>query len=386
METVSRFLIPPDQSFFLFGPRGTGKSTWIREHFGEKILYLDLLRMDVFRTLTANPERLRELVEGRNPGVDTVVLDEIQKAPTLLDEVHSLMEKQKKIRFILTGSSARKLKRAGVDLLAGRALIRNLHPFMAYELGKKFVLEKALQYGLVPLVMNAPDPEGTLAAYAALYLKEEVQAEGLVRNIGSFARFLEAISFSNGSILNLSHVARECQVGQKTAEGYLDVLEDLLLGHRLPVFQKRSKRSLASHPKFYYFDTGVFRSLRPTGPLDDPGTIEGAALEGLVFQHLRAWNGYGGDKHTLSYWRTRAGNEVDFIVYGKDGLHAIEVKNSKRIRPEDFSGLISIGEEYPIAKRYLLHRGADRYVHEGIRCMPCGKFLAELKPGKPIPE
>jgi predicted AAA+ superfamily ATPase len=299
--------------------------------------------MDVFRTLAANPERLGELIEGSG-GTGIVVLDEIQKAPALLDEVHSLMERR-------------------VDLLAGRALIRNLHPFMAAELGKKFVLEKALKYGLIPLVMNSEDPESTLAAYASLYLKEEVQAEGLVRNIGSFARFLEAISFSHGSILNLSHVARECQVGQKTAEGFL---EDLLLGHRLPVFQKRSKRALASHPKFYYFDTGVFRSLRPAGPLDDPGTIEGAALEGLVFQHLRAWIGYGGDKHTLSYWRTRAGNEVDFILYGKDGIHAIEVKNSKRIRPEDYSGLVSFGEEYPIAKRYLLHQGPDRYVHEGI--------------------
>jgi predicted AAA+ superfamily ATPase len=385
METVPRFLTPPAQSFFLFGPRGTGKSTWIREHFGEEVLYLDLLRMDVYRALTANPERLRELMDG-NPGADTIVLDEIQKAPALLDEIHSLMESRKRIRFILTGSSARKLKRTGVDLLAGRALIRNLHPFMAAELGKKFVLERALKYGLVPLVMNAQDPEGTLASYAALYLKEEVQAEGLVRNIGSFARFLEAISFSHGAILNLSHVARECQVGQKTAEGYLEVLEDLLLGHRLPVFQKRSKRVLANHPKFFYFDTGVFRSLRPTGPLDDPGTVEGAALEGLVFQHLRAWNGYGGEKHTLSYWRTRAGNEVDFIVYGKDGIHAIEVKNSRRVRPQDYSGLVSFGEEYPIAKRYLLHQGADSYVHEGIRCRPCGKFLAELVPGKAIPE
>lgn len=384
MESVSRFLVPPNQSFFLFGPRGTGKSTWIREHFGKKILYLDLLRLDVFRTLTSNPERLRELLDG-NPGLQTVVLDEIQKAPALLDEVHALMEERKEIRFILTGSSARKLKRTGVDLLAGRALMRNLYPFMAAELGKRFDLNKAMQWGLVPLVLQAKDPQETLSSYAALYLKEEVQAEGLVRNIGSFARFLEALSFSHGSILNLSHVARECQVGQKTAEGYLDVLEDLLLGHRLPVFQKKSKRSLASHPKFYYFDTGVFRSLRPMGPLDEPGMVEGAALEGLVFQHLRAWIGYGGNQQTLSYWRTRAGNEVDFIVYGKAGMQAIEVKNSKRIRPEDFSGLKAIGDEYPIAKRYLLYRGTDRYMHEGILCMPCEKFLLGLQPGKPFP-
>lgn len=381
IESVTRFLSPPKQSCFLFGPRGTGKSTWIRNHFGDKILYLDLLKFEVYQNLSANPGRLKELVEG-SPGIDTVVLDEVQKAPELLDEVHSLMENNKRLRFILTGSSSRKLKRTGVNLLAGRALVKNLHPFMASELGDRFRMDSALQWGLIPLVTASSDPKGTLAAYAGLYLREEVQSEGLVRNIGSFARFLEAMSFSHGSILNLSHVARECQVGQKTAEGYLEVLEDLLLGHRIPVFRKRAKRELVSHPKFYYFDTGVFRSLRPSGPMDEPGLVPGAALEGLVFQHLKAWVSYSGDDHTISYWRTRSGSEVDFVIYGKGFFCAIEVKNADRIRTQDYSGLLAFGEEYPMAKRIMLYQGKQRFAHEGILCLPCPEFLMNLRPGK----
>ena len=257
IESTTRFLKPPKQSFFLLGPRGTGKSTWLKNHFPTHTLYLDLLKPDIFRQLTASPERLSELITGQK-NLQTVILDEIQKAPGLLDMVHSLMEDNKKIRFILTGSSARKLKRTGVDLLAGRALMKTFHPFMAMELGEKFDLEKALDQGLLPLVVDSLDPVETLKAYAALYLREEVQAEGMVRNIGSFSRFMEAISFSHGSVLNISHISRECQVGAKTAEGYFEILEDLLLAHRLPIFQKRSKRALISHPKFYYFDTGIY--------------------------------------------------------------------------------------------------------------------------------
>lgn len=210
-------------------------------------------------------------------------------------------------------------------------------------------------------------------------------SEGLVRNIGSFTRFLETMSFSHGEVLNLSHVSRKSQVERKTAEGYLEILEDLLLGHRLPVFQKQAKRAVANHPKFYYFDTGVFRSLRPTGPLDAPEQAAGPALEGLVHQHLRAGNAYGGDKHTLSYWRTRAGNEVDFVVYGEKESAAIEVKSSPRIRPGDYSGLNSFGEDYPKARRLLLYRGKDRFEHQGITVLPCQEFLAALGPGSPPP-
>lgn len=383
MESLPRFFQPPKGSFFLFGPRGTGKSTFLASRFGADALNVDLLHLDTFREFTSRPERLRNLLSG-SPGKRVVVIDEIQKAPSLLDEVHALMERDKRIQFILTGSSSRKLKRSGADLLAGRAVLTSLHPFMAAEMGPRFSLERALAFGLIPLIVDAAEPEETLRSYAALYLKEEVQAEGLVRNIGSFARFLETMSFSHGEILNLSHVSREAHVERKTAEGYLEILEDLLLGLRLPVFQKRAKRSVANHPKFYFFDAGVYKSLRPRGPLDAPEQAGGPALEGLVLQHLRAWNDYGGARHALSYWRTRAGNEVDFVIYGEKEFAAIEVKNSLRVRPEDLSGLESFGEDYPKAKRLLLYRGAARLEIRGVLCLPCGEFLAALVPGKPL--
>ncbi|MFV1995938.1 MAG: ATP-binding protein, partial [Verrucomicrobiales bacterium] len=218
---------------------------------------------------------------------------------------------------------------------------------MAAELGERFDLEVALRQGMLPVVWAAHDPSAALDAYNGLYLREEVQMEGLVRNIGSFARFLEAMSFSHAAVLNLSNVSRECQVSRKTVEGYVEVLEDLLLGFRLPVFSRRANRALAAHPKYYYFDAGVFRANRPAGPLDAPEEIDGAALEGLVAQHLRAWCDYSGADHRLYFWQTRSKVEVDFVVYGNSGLYAVEVKNSGRVRPEDLRALKSFGEDYP---------------------------------------
>lgn len=382
MEIVSRFFDPPKGSYFLFGPRGTGKSLWTQTHYPEAIR-LDLLDPTIFRTYSAHPERLRELIEG-NPATRHVVVDEVQKVPELLSVVHSLIESRQKRQFILTGSSARKLKRSGVDLMGGRAVLRTLHPFMAAELGRRFDLAHSLQIGLVPLVLEATAPEDVLAAYSALYLREEVQMEGLVRNIGAFARFLEAVTFSHGAMLNISNVARDCQVERKTVEGYVEILEDLLLSYRVPVFTRRAKRELAAHPKMYFFDVGVFRSLRPHGPLDRPEEIDGAALEGLVAQHLRAWIAYGGAKEELFYWRTRSGVEVDFIVYGSSGITAIEVKNSARIRPQDLRGLRSFREDYPRSQSLFLYRGRERRRIGGILCIPCAEFLKQLRPDQPL--
>jgi len=329
--------------------------------------------------LVARPERLRESIEG-HPGLRHVLIDEIQKVPEVLEMVHLLIEEKRELQFILTGSSARKLRRAGVNLLGGRATQRHLHPYMAAELGDRFRLTEALELGLLPIVLGAPDPEDTLRAYNGLYLREEVQTEGMVRNIGSFARFLEAISFSHGSVLNLANVARECQVNRKTAEGYLEILEDLLLGFRLTVFTRRAQRALAVHPKFFYFDAGVFRANRPSGPLDTPSEIAGPALEGLVAQHLRAWCDYTEGEHHLYYWQTRSQNEVDFIIYGPLGLHAIEVKNSAQIRPEDLRGLRAFCQDYPEAIPWLLHRGAERFRRDGVLCLPVEEFLRRLRP------
>jgi uncharacterized protein len=383
MATVPRFFQPPESHYFLFGPRGTGKSTWLRGEY-PNALWIDLLSPDLQRRLSAAPERLRELVAGA-PQAGEIVIDEVQRVPELLTVVHQMIEERIGPRFVLTGSSARKLKRAGVDLLAGRAVVRSLHSFMAAELGGRFDLQRALMEGLLPVVWDAPLPADTLSAYAGLYVKEEVQAEALVRDLGSFHRFLEAASFSQAAPLNLSEVARECQVSRKTAEGYLGVLEDLLLAFRLPVFTRRARRETTAHPKLFFSDTGVFRSLRPAGPLDRPEEIGGAAVEGLVAQHLRAWIDYTRSDAELAYWRTRAGSEVDFVVYGPEVFCAIEVKHSAEVRKRDLRSLITFRKDYPEAKLRLVYRGSETLLIDGVRCMPLDRFLRELRPDGALP-
>jgi len=380
METINRKFEAPEGSFFLFGPRGTGKTTLLKKKFPDA-LWIDLLLPDVFREYSARPERLIEFVRA-HPEKKTVVIDEVQKIPEMLSVVHFLIEEKLDVRFVLTGSSSRKIKRSGVDMLAGRADNRTLHPFMAAELEDRFDFNKALEQGLVPLVVSARNPESVLRGYVSLYIREEVQLEGLVRNIGSFSRFLEAISFSHGSVLNISNVARDCHVERKTVEGYIGILEDLLLCFKLDVFQKRAKRNIVSHPKFYFFDPGVYRSLRPSGPLDKPEEIEGSSLEGLVAQHLIAWNSYREEDNRLYYWRTHSGLEVDFIVYGKGIFWAVEVKNTSRVRLEDLRPLKKFKEYYPECKAFLLYRGGERLKKGDILCLPCGEFLRELNPSR----
>ncbi|MEX2285269.1 MAG: AAA family ATPase [Gemmatimonadota bacterium] len=383
MATLSRFFEIPETSFFLFGPRGTGKTTLLRTALPDA-LSVNLLQPEVFREMAARPERLRELVLGNREQTD-VIVDEVQRVPELLHVVHDLIEGRPGVRFVLTGSSARKLRREGVDLLAGRAVLRTLHPFMAAEL-PAFDLTKALDLGLIPLIWSAADPRDALGAYAALYLEQEVQAEGLVRSIGGFARFLEAVTFSHASVLNLSNVARESGVSRKTVEGYLEILIDLLVAFRIPVFTRRAQRATVSHPKFFLFDAGVFRSLRPRGPLDRPEEIEGAALEGLVAQHLRAWIAYTNGDFELSYFRTSSGVEVDFVVYGADGFWAIEVKNTAQVRIADVRALRSFGRDYPEAQLLLLYRGKDRVSVNGVQCVPVERFLRKLQPNQALPD
>lgn len=378
MNLKRRFFMPPAGSFFLFGPRGTGKSFWCERAFPEA-LRLDLLEPDLERELSARPERLRARIEAA-PGVTEVVIDEVQRVPELLTVVHALIESRRGLRFVLTGSSARKLRREGVDLLAGRALLCELHPFLAGELGAGFALDRALAEGTLPLVEMADDRAWTLRTYVALYLREEVQQEALVRDLGAFARFLEVVSFSHGQVVNVSSIARDCEISRKTVIGYFAILEDLLLSFRVPVFTRRARRETTVHPKFYFFDAGVFRSLRPAGPLDRLEEIGGAALEGLVAQQLRAWIAYRNAREQLYFWRTRAGSEVDFVVYGESGLAALEVKNSRSVRPEDLRSLRAFGADYPGALRLLLYRGKERAVEDGVLCLPVEQFLLALHP------
>ncbi|MFH1232767.1 MAG: AAA family ATPase [Patescibacteria group bacterium] len=377
-KLIPRLFKMPKQSFFLFGPRGTGKSTLLKQIY-PNALWIDLLEPDIFRSYSSKPERLKEIVFAHLQK-KTIIIDEIQKIPELLNVVHFLIEKKINKQFILTGSSSRKLKKTGVNLLAGRLLKKTLYPFIATELGKKFNLKNILTTGLLPLIVSANKPLDTLKSYIALYVREEVQMEGLVRNIGNFSRFLEAISFSHGSILNTSNIARECEVERKTVEGYITILEDLLLAHRIPVFAKKAKRAIISHSKFYYFDVGVFRSLRPLGVLDKPEEIEGPALEGLIFQHLMAWNSYQGEKNKIYFWRTKSGSEVDFIVYGEKIFWAIEVKNSAKVRSEDLRALKTFKIDYPESKAFFLYRGEERIKKNGILCLPCEEFLLKLNP------
>lgn len=365
---------PQNKSFFLFGPRGTGKTTWLKAQFPHA-LYFDLLNAETYNDLLARPHRLAQMIpEGWK---DYVILDEVQRVPALLHEVHRLIE-HRHLLFALTGSSARKLKRGEVNLLAGRALTSYLYPLTAQELGSDFSMAHALRFGHLPSTFTEDDPQRYIEAYVTTYLREEVQQEGLTRNLAAFSRFLEVASFSQAQVLNISAVARECAVHRKIVENYFSILEDLLIAARIPVFSKKAKRRMVAHQKFFFFDTGVFRALRPRGPLDTPEDIDGASLETLVFQEVRAMNHYHHHGYEIFFWRTANGQEVDLVLYGAKGIVAIEVKRSARITDEMFKGLRAFLQEYPMARAYFL-TGGDRDGWEGkIRMMPVEKFLKDI--------
>ena len=363
------------QSFFLFGPRGTGKTTWLKTNFPNSI-YLDLLDSKIYRTFLATPEKLENFIPTNYK--DWVVLDEVQKAPNLLNEVHRLIE-LKKYKFILTGSSARGLRKKGINLLAGRALTYYFHPLTREELGKDFSLLHSLKFGQLPMACASSNPDKFLNSYLQTYLKEEVLQEGLTRNIGNFSRFLEVASFSQGEVLNTSEVARESQLERKTVENYFSILEDLLIGIRVPVFNKRSKRKLISHHKFYYFDVGIFRSLRPRGPLDSESEIDGAALETLFLQEIRALNDYYNLGYKIYYWRSTTGLEVDFALYGPKGLFAFEIKRKSSISKKDLRGLQAFSKDYPEAETFLFCSVDKKEYYGDIQVLPIKIALEKLK-------
>ena len=362
------------RSFFLFGPRGTGKSTWLREILPQA-LFVDLLDSETYTTLLARPNRLDALIPAS--WTEWVVLDEVQKVPALLDEAHRLIE-SRRLRFVLTGSSARKLRGGGSNLLAGRAHLREMHPLTASELGKDFSLAHSLRYGQLPLAYVDPNPGAFLKSYVHTYLREEIQQEGLTRRLSTFARFLETASFSQGSLLNVAAVARDAAAERKLVDSYFRILEDLLVGVQLQAFSRRAKRRLAHHPKFYFFDVGLFRALRPHGPLDSEAEMLGPAAETLVLQELRAHNANADLSYELSYWRTSSGAEVDFVLYGERGLVAIEVKANARLRGEDYRGLTAFRQDYPMARLFLVYTGSRRSHEAGIDVVPLAEFLPQL--------
>jgi len=334
-KNIKRLLQRPDRSFFLFGPRGTGKSTWLHQAL-PNALSLDLLDASLYLELSREPHRLEALISNQKQGT-WIILDEIQKVPPLLDEVHRLMEKHK-WNFALCGSSARKLRRGGANLLAGRALTLAMESFSAFELKDTFRLEFALDWGMLPFVWNDPaSAADILAAYVNTYLKEELQAEGIIRSVPPFLRFLAVAGQLNGQIVNAQNIARDAAVARSTVDTYFFVLQDTLIGHFLPAWRPGFKVRETAQPKFFWFDSGVARAA--AGLLRDPADRlwQGAALETLIYHELRVYNEISGKHRPVYYYRTPAGVEIDFVVEtahkrpkSKQRIAAIEVKRSEK--------------------------------------------------------
>lgn len=361
-------------SIFLFGPRGTGKTSWLKSHLPNAV-YLDLLDFNVYSFLSSNPTRLEQFIPSLYN--DWIIIDEVQRVPELLNEVHRLIE-NKKYRFILTGSSARSLRRKGINLLAGRAFRYHMHPLVIQEIGSAFNLSHSLEFGLLPTAVTHKDPKQYLENYVQTYLREEILQEGLTRNIGAFSSFLEVASFSQGQVLTMTEIGRELALNRFTVTNYFAILEDLLLSIRIPPFTQRAKRKMIAHEKFYFFDTGVYRALRPMRPLDSRDEADGAALETLFLQSVRAINDYQNLGYKIYFWRTASGSEVDFVLYGPRGLHAIEIKRSNRVTNQSLRGLKSFAEDYPEAKLHLLFLGTHKEYHGNITAIPFEKALLEL--------
>ena len=362
------------KSFFLFGPRGTGKTTWLKHHLPEA-LFINLLQAEFYNLLLANPGKLRSLIP---PAYDNwIIIDEVQRVPALLNEVHDLIE-SKGYRFVLTGSSARPLRRAGVNLLAGRALTYHMHPICAVEQESAFNLQQSLQLGHLPARFSEAEPVKYLKDYVQTYLREEVMQEGLTRNVANFSRFLEVASFSQGETISISELAREAQIERSVADNYFSILEDLLLATRLPVFSRKAKRKLMTQKKFYYFDVGVFRAIRPQGPLDSAAEIDGPALETLVLQELRAINDYFCYDYQIYYWRTKSKLEVDFILYGPNGLLAIEIKRSAQVQHKETRGLREFKKDYPPATCYVFYGGSAVLYEKEVTLIPIQQALLDL--------
>lgn len=356
------------KSHFLFGPRQTGKSSLIRETVQADHVY-NLLESDTFLTLSREPWRLRE--EVRKQGA-LVVVDEIQKLPPLLDEVQWLME-ERRARFLLTGSSARKLRGGGVNLLGGRARSRTLHPFVSRELGS-FDLVRVLSYGTLPPVYLGDDPKADLKSYTGDYLREEIAHGGLTRNVPAFSRFLEVAALCNGRLLNYTKIANDAQVPRTTVHEYFQILRDTLIGYDVPSWRKAKTRKPLATSKFYFFDVGVARALQGRGPIDDRSADLGEALEAFVFHELRSWVDYRGDGN-LAYWRTTSGFEVDFVL---NEAAAVEIKSTRVVGGHDLKGLRAIRDETGIDRRYIVCFESRPRVVDGIEILPWRDFLTRL--------
>jgi predicted AAA+ superfamily ATPase len=363
------------QSIFFWGARQTGKSTLLKKLYPKALLF-DLLLSDVYKRLLTNPEYLRETILAQDKKI--VIIDEIQRIPILLNEVHWLIVNHN-IQFILSGSSPRKIIRSGENLLGGRALKYSLFPLTSAEI-PNFDLERALNNGLLPRHYLSENPKRLIASYIGNYLQDEIVAEAKIRNVDVFAKFLNAAAFSQSEIVNFTSIATDCGVSATTIKEYFQILEDTLLGYFIPVFQKKPKRRVIKAPKFYFFDLGIVNSLLNRGKIEKGSELFGHAFESFIFQELIAHRHYSGVEYKISYWRTASQIEVDFIL--GDHEVAIEVKSSNLISSKHLSGLKAFREEYEVKKSIIICNEPIPRIMNDILILPWNIFLERLWDGK----
>ncbi|MCX7120721.1 MAG: ATP-binding protein [Gammaproteobacteria bacterium] len=372
-RTLNLYSLLKKKSYFLFGPRATGKTSLIKAQIPNEVPLLDLLESDLYLRLSTNPEKLESLIFGINPNATMVVIDEVQRIPEILNEVHRLIEK-KKIAFLLTGSSARKLKRNQANLLAGRARQAELFPLTSFEI-PEFNLQRYLQFGGLPMVYQSDDPLDDLHAYVNTYLKEEIQAEAAVRQLSSFARFLKFSALTSGDVLNFANISNDAMVPASTIRDYYTILEDTFIGFMLPAWTRTVKRKPATKSKFYYFDIGVKNTLANITQIPVQSDLFGKAFEHFIALELRAYLSYRRKHSPLSYWQAQNGQEVDFII---GDTIAIEVKSADHVQDKHLKGLQALAEE-KICQRYILV-SQDNIVRriDNIELMPWKEFLGKL--------
>ena len=359
------------RSHFLFGPRATGKSWLIREQLGESVAVVDLLRSETYLRLAARPGDLETFIAPKDT---LIVIDEVQKVPALLDEVHRLIE-EKQYRFLLTGSSARKLKHGGANLLAGRARIAELFPLTYRELAERFDLDRYLRYGGLPLVSLSDEPHEELAAYVDTYIRQEIMAEGIIRKLPPFARFLKTAALANGQLINYTALGSDAQVSPSTIREYVSVLEDTLIAFQLQPYTETKKRKAITTAKLYFFDTGVTHALAGTKLLDRNSNLYGAAFEQLIAQELRAYLSYRRIDAQLCFWRSTHQQEVDFVV---GNTLAIEVKATKTATDRDAKHLRAFGEEQLVKHSFVITQDPVERYADGIHFLPWNVFLDRL--------
>lgn len=378
----TRRLPTPSHTFFLFGPRGTGKSTWLRQQLPDAH-WFDLLRVSEVLDLTRRPELFRARVEALPTG-SWVVVDEVQRLPSLLDEVHALIaERGSRYRFALSGSSARKLRRLDTNLLAGRAITRQFFPLTGAEMDYAVDVNALLATGCLPQVRSEPTlAVDLLDAYVGTYIREEIQQEALTRDIGAFSRFLEVAALTHAQVVNVTGLARDAGVARPTVARYYEVLVDTLIGYWLPAWRPRARIRETQHPKFYLFDAGVARALagRAREPLES--SERGPLLEGLILHELRAAINEQNLGGTISYWRTTSGAEVDFIWERGKRRVGIEVKAARVWRREDGAALAALKAERAVSAAFGVYTGKDKLKDRGMLVMPVADFMRELAEGR----